>query len=90
MLTHAEEKEIATACQVLQQFGFPLTTDIVGVIGRDYVTACGRATPFRDSTPGYDWWYGFLRWPELSQRKPEHLPKSRAQGACPEVWPYNI
>ena len=38
ILTHAE-KEIATACGVLQQFGYSLTTDIVGVIVRDYVLA---------------------------------------------------
>ena len=81
-LTDAEEKEIAIACQVLQQFGFPLTTDIVGVIVSEYLTTCGRKNPFKDSTPGYDWWCGFLRrWPELSQRKPQHLPRHRAEGA---------
>ena len=91
ILTHAEEKEIATACEVLQQFGYPLTTDIVGVIVRDYVLAAQRATPFTNSTPGYDWWCGFLRrWPQLSQRKPEHLPRHRAQGACPEVRKQNF
>ena len=25
------------------------------------------------------------RWPKLTQRKPEHLQRQRAQGACPEV-----
>ena len=63
----------------------PLTTD-VGVIGHDYVHATQRATTFTNSTPGYDWWCTFLRrWPQLSQRKPEHLSKHRAQGACPEA-----
>ena len=86
ILTCAEEKEIVTSCQVLQEFGYPLTKDIVGIIVRDYITACRRENPFTDSTPGYDWWCGFLRrWPKLTQRKPEHLPRQRAQGACSEV-----
>ena len=86
VLTCAEEKEIATACEVLQQFGYPLTTNLVGAIVRDYVTAAERPTLFRNSIPGYDWWQGFLqRWPQLSQRKPEHLPRHRAEGACPEA-----
>ena len=86
VLTHAEEKEIMEACQVLQEFGFPLTTDTVGAIVRDYLKANGRKTPFKDATPGYDWWCGFLkRWPRLTQRKPEHLPTCRAQGARHEV-----
>ena len=50
-----------------------------------YITACGRENPFRDSTPEYDWWCGFLhRWPKLTQRKPEHLPCQRVQCTCPE------
>ena len=36
ILTCAEEKEIATSCQILQKF--PLTKDIVGIIVRDYIT----------------------------------------------------
>ena len=42
ILTCAEEKEIATSCQVLQEFGYPLTKDIVGIIVRDYITPCRR------------------------------------------------
>ena len=53
VLTAAEEREIATACQVLQQFGFHLTTDTVEAIVQDYVTACGRETP---SLQGFDSW----------------------------------
>jgi len=86
VLTAAEEKEIVTACQVLQEFGFPLTTNVVGQIVKDYLTSTERRNPFTDLTPGYEWWQGFLRrWPVLRQRKPEHLPRNRAQGARPEV-----
>lgn len=86
VLSVQEEKEIVTICEVLQQFGFPLTKDIVGIIVRDYLKDCERPNPFKDSIPQYDWWRGFFRrWPELSERKPEHLPRVRAQGAKPEV-----
>ena len=62
ILTCTEEKEITTFCQVLQEFGYPLTKGIVGIVVRDYITACRRENPFRDSTPGYDWWCGFLHY----------------------------
>ena len=39
----------------------------------------GRPNPFRDNTPGYDWFTAFMkRHPELSIRKSESLPVSRA------------
>ena len=38
ILTCAEEKEIATSCQILQKFGYPLTKDIFGIIVQDYIT----------------------------------------------------
>ena len=38
ILTCTEEKEIETSCQILQEFGYPLTKDIVGIIVRDYIT----------------------------------------------------
>ena len=86
ILTCTEEKEIATSCQILQEFGYPLTKDIVGIIVRDYITACGRIPSQIPLLGIYNWWCGFLsRWPKLTQRKPEHLPRQRAQGACSEV-----
>lgn len=86
VLSTQEEKEIVVSCEVLQQFGFPLTKDMVGIIVRDFLKANNRKNPFKDSMPQYDWWRGFLkRWPRLRERKPEHLPKCRAVGATPEV-----
>ena len=91
LLSFEEEKEISTSCQVLQQFGFPLNVDTVGIIVRDYLKECKRANPFKNSLPGYDWWEGFLRrWPKLVQRKPQHLPKHRALGTRNEVKLYQI
>ena len=37
ILTCTEEKEIATSCQILQEFGYPLTKDVVGIIVWDYI-----------------------------------------------------
>lgn len=40
-----------------------------------------RGRPF-NGQPGYKWWKGFLqRFPELVDRKAEHLPKHRAIAA---------
>ena len=89
VLTKAMEKEIATTCVVLQELGFPLTKELVGVIIRDLLTDMGQQSPFKDGIPGRDWWERFLsRWPILSLRKPQHLPKSRALGATPAVRNY--
>ena len=86
VLSNTEEKEIVRICEILQEYGFPLTKDIVGGIIRDYLRDCERPNPFRDSVPQYDWWCGFFKWwPELRERKLEHLTKCRAQGARPEV-----
>ena len=38
VLTFSEEKEIVRVCETLQEFGFPLTKDIVSMIS--YVTTC--------------------------------------------------
>ena len=74
VLTPIEEKEIATICVVMQERGFPLTRDFVSVTVRDYLRDQGRANPFTNGIPGYDWWSRFLRRnPNLSERKLEHL-----------------
>ena len=48
----------------------------------DYLQDDARCNPFKADTPGADWWQHFLRrWPELTERKPQHLSTSRAR-AC--------
>lgn len=86
MLTPIEEKEIVTACQVMQDLAFPLTKEFVSVVVRDYLKDRGRGERFRNGVPGNDWWLGFFRWhPTLMGWKPEHLPKCRAKAGDPEV-----
>ena len=89
VMTMDEEREIYHSCQVLQQFGFPLNVDTVGIIIRDYLNDIKRLNPFANSIPGWNWWEGFLqRWPELVKCKPQHLPKCRALGGRAEVKNY--
>ena len=88
VLTQEEESEIVLTCQVLAGMGFPLTKDYVEVVVRDYLKEHpDRINSFGTSgLPGHSWWEGFFsRWPTLVQRKPQHLPKQRAQCATPEV-----
>ena len=48
-------------------------------------------SPFVNNTPGQSWWECFLkRWPKLTERKPQHLPKVRALSSTPEVRNYSI
>ena len=88
ILTRDEEHEIVLTCQILAEMGFPLTKDYVEVVVRDYLSSQeGRSGAFGSTgLPGRSWWEGFLsRWPTLVQRKPQHLPKQRAQCATQEV-----
>lgn len=87
VLSHEEEQEIAMACQVLQEFGFPLTKGVMGTIVSDYLQANKRENPFQKDIPHEDWWRGFMRrWPTLTERKPEHLQRCRAEGASSQVY----
>ena len=88
ILTEREEQEIVASVQVLQEIGFGVTKDLVGVVIRDYLKDQEfRPNPFRDGVPGKDWWHRFMsRWhSQISVRKPQHLPVQRALSATPEV-----
>ena len=74
--------------QVLQERGFGLTKDLVGKVIHDYLKdQPARSNPFQNGIPGQDWWRLFLKqWQsQLSMRKPQHLPTSRASAATPEA-----
>ena len=77
-----DEQEIVVTCQILAEMGFGLTRQIVERVVRDYVQENGITTPFPDDIPGKDWWHRFKkRWPCLTERKPQHLSKRRAEAA---------
>lgn len=54
---------------------------MIGFVVMDFMQRVSRPHPFKQA-PGYKWWNGFLkRWPQLSERKAQHLSQKRAQGA---------
>ena len=80
ILSRDEEREIAVNCMVLQELGFGLTKDILFLVVGQYISDNRIPNPFKNGIPGESWWYSFMkRWPILSERKPEHLTKSRAR-----------
>ena len=65
--------------------GFGLTRELVGGVVMEYVQENKRPHPFKEH-PKYDWWKGFLRrWPTLTERKPQHLSRKRAEGVNEEI-----
>ena len=77
-----DEQEIVLTCQVLAEMGFGITRRLVKTIINNYIRENNIPTPFCDGKPGKGWWQRFMkRWPSLTQRKPQHLSKSRAQAA---------
>lgn len=67
--------------QVLQEVSFGLTRETVGAVVMEFLQKASRPHPFKQQ-PGYDWWAGFLqRWPILTERRPQHLSRKRAEGA---------
>lgn len=86
VLTELEEKVIARTCAVVAQYGFGLDRFIASNLICKYLASEGKESPFKDGVPGKKWWANFLRrWPSLSERKPQHFPKSRAEASTPEV-----
>ena len=64
ILTKEEEKELVVSLQVLQEMGFGLIKELVGIVIRNYLNdQPGRPNPFSSGVPGQDWWQRFLkRW----------------------------
>ncbi len=86
VLSQEEEKEIATTCEILQLMAFPMNKETVGLVVQNYLTGTGRENPFKDGIPGEAWWRGFLRrWPSITYRRPQYLPRNRAEASNPVV-----
>lgn len=86
VLSHDEEKEINRTCEILQLMAFPMNKETVGMIVKNYLSSTGRPNQFTDGIPGEAWWRGFIRrWPSLTSRKPQYLPRNRAEAANPTI-----
>ena len=78
--------EIVATCQAFRDLGYGLTSEMLTKVVTDYLRSIGRPNPFRLAIPGPDWLSSFLkRWPSMSERKPEHLSKQRAQGVTRSI-----
>lgn len=57
ILSPAEEKELVTTIQVLQEIGFGFTKDLVSRVICDYLKdQPARPNSFKLGIPGQDWW----------------------------------
>ena len=61
-LSPSEEKVIVLNLQALQEIGFHLTQELVGVVFCDYLSSQPhKPNPFSNNTPGNDWWVLFTK-----------------------------
>ena len=80
------KKEIAYTCEILQTMAFPLSRDIVSMVVQRYLAQVKRTNPFTNGIPGEACWKGFLRrWLCLTERRPQYLPRNRAEAANLQV-----
>ena len=86
VLTAAEETMLCEWLLDMSRIGYGRTTEKLKlVVKKKFLDKDGRPNPFRDNTPGYDWFTAFMKQhPELSIRQSESLPVSRAKG-CSKV-----
>ena len=82
VLTAAEEMEIFLICDLFGKWGFGVTKAEVTSVIAEFFEYNKRPNPFKDNTPGPDWWSGFMkRHPQLVKRKPQPLQVVRAKSA---------
>ena len=85
-LTQHEEKEIAETCMLFAEWRFGINKEeVIGVVG-DYCRVAKKKVPFKDGTPGDDWWKGFMaRYPDLAKRKPQQHQLVRAKATTEQL-----
>lgn len=82
----ATESEIVQCLVTRANMGIPCDKHELKELVGEYVKFTGMKTPFKDDTPGEDWYLGFMkRHPTLSLKKPEHLQKLRQDARNPFV-----
>ncbi|CAF4385419.1 unnamed protein product [Didymodactylos carnosus] len=87
--TVEEEKHLATALTVLQEWGEPLTTHDFLTITAVYARELGRPNMFSNEIAGYDWYNGFMKGHAAFKLKtPQPLEKSRGNvsGSTVTKW----
>ena len=86
ILTMAEEQVLENYIKDMARVGYPVQKhELLGEVKR-VLDHDGRATPFRNNTPGKDWFYGFCRrHPDLALRTPCTLGHQRSLISKPMI-----
>lgn len=80
------EAQIVECLKARARMGYPCNREELRDLIAIYVKGKNIPTPFKDSRPGLDWYYGFMnRHKTLSFKKPEHLQKARKDQRKPEI-----
>lgn len=77
VLSKQQETELAKHLELMAKWGFALTKKEVIQTVQDYVLEHNLQTPFKDNTPGDEWFRGFCSRNALNLRKHEALDKAR-------------
>jgi helix-turn-helix, Psq domain./Tc5 transposase DNA-binding domain. len=78
VLTDTEELQIVQWLLNMNSAGFPVTKNILVETVSKLIIQLGRQNSFKDNVPGRSWFKSFMkRHPNLSQRTPQNLTKSR-------------
>ena len=82
VLTAEEEAELVKWALKMADIGYGQTRQQICEKVRHIMQSTGRKNPFKDDTPGKDWWYGILqRHPEVSMC----IQMCRASACTPEA-----
>lgn len=80
------EKKIEGCLIARSRMGHPCDKTEVKLLVGEYIKQNNLITPLKDSVPGNDWYYNFMkRHPLLSFKKPEQLQKLRKDARKPEI-----
>lgn len=86
VLSKEVEDEIAKCLNTRSRMGYPCDKEEMKRLTGEYINAKNLKTPFKDGTPGNDWYLSFMkRYPKLSLKKAEHLQKSRQDARDPFI-----
>lgn len=84
-IPYEEEVKLANCIKCMVKHGFGLSRkEILSLVGC-YVKENNIETPFRDGTPGKDWFIGFKKRHKLSIKKPQSVEFARKKACDPFI-----
>lgn len=80
-----DETKLANALKTMEKWGFGITRkEVLGIV-REYITTNFIKTPFKENTPGEDWFLKFKSRHGLSIKKPQSVEYARKKMTDPFV-----